>query len=184
MEVVETSNEQFKAVLTMDGVVGGEPSYMLPFEPILPQTSTPPAATTTNLTKTAAPPTEGSKYEDGDRSYLFKCSEGSWEYYKVYDDEDLASDCLFVLVSATLVYTWVGEEFASGNGFAGERGGEDDSSVVSGAKVSEFLVGVGFAEGFDKCKAKLSMALEDGTVQLNTAGEESDDWWDAFESGY
>ena len=112
---------------------------------------------------------------------------------------DLVPDCVFVLITATLVFAWVGEEFAAANGLAGESGTFPPTSVlivaypntttylVGDAEVNEFLKKVTFGmdqNGYEGCVAKLSAALDGGTVQINISGDESDEYWDAFEAGY
>ena len=168
-----SANEEFAAVLSLDGVEGGEPSYLLPSDPIPVPVAVATAPTTTTETTTTKTDFEG--------PYLFKCSEGrTWDRHKVYYDMDLVPDYMFILITATLVFAWVGGEFAAANGLSGE-----DGASLADAKVNEFLKNVNFKDdGYDGCVAKLSAALDGGTVQVNAAGEESDEYWDAFESGY
>ena len=132
--------------------------------------------------ETSTTPTESGKVEEDEEagsaaaeSKLFQCVRGDsaaawkWERINVYDDQDLAEDCLFALLSSQekVTHVWVGKEFSG----LGE--GQDTSSFVrevqwEGSQESEDPDGT----------------LASGSFLLEQQFSESDDFWDLFEAGY
>ncbi|GMH57694.1 hypothetical protein TrRE_jg2070, partial [Triparma retinervis] len=116
-------------------------------------------------------PGDGSKAgEAADKLKLFQCTlKGGgggwgWEPINVYDDQDLADDCLLLLVMLERgeAYAWIGGAFGE------EVGGE-------------WLGKTKFGEGWEEAE---EIVGDYGKVGMVKQGEEDEEFWEAFEEGY
>jgi protein-tyrosine phosphatase len=105
---------------------------------------------------------------------LFQCSrdEGSeswrWDALKVYDDQDLIEEGLFLLVGGEEIYLWAGELFSENNGLGG-----DSEAILALARGAKFDVSAGKARSANVSNAKIEIQYS-----------ESENFYELFEAGY
>ena len=87
---------------------------------------------------------------------------------------------MFLLVAPGCLFSWVGEEFSKGHGLLEEAG-----ETVDATKTQSFIKNVQFEDEHEKLNALVAANFERGDLpEVNTEGEESEDFWDQFEAGY
>jgi len=192
-EGVDTA--EFEAVLKQEGVQGGEPSYVESYGwgegvakvEVVEGTVAP--AIPVGIKQQpfeggteAEVQVEGSAGGEVASPLLFQCDAASakWVQLKVYDDQDLSFDGMFLLVAPGCLFSWVGEEFSKGHGLLEEAG-----EAVDATKTQSFIKNVQFEDEHEKLNALVAANFERGDLpEVNTEGEESEDFWDQFEAGY
>ncbi|GMI17379.1 hypothetical protein TrLO_g9364 [Triparma laevis f. longispina] len=209
LTLINTANPEdtteFDAVLKQEGVEGGEPSYAESYgweeggstsmskllEGLQAAGSPPPAISVGGVGGVEVEVEGGVQEGQGQPKpevqaavvsspLLFQFGGESdtskWGHLKVYDDQDLSFDGLFLLITPGGLFCWVGEEFGKGHGLLEEGEG----GAVDTVKTQAFVKGV----QFDGEHEQFNAFVLGGLPEVNTEGEESDDFWDQFEAGY